>query len=119
MDKLISWVEIPTTDFTRAVTFYNHIFNLSMEALDFGCEKMAFFPSGEGAIFHSADSTPSSGGVIVSFLVPDTIEATLLRVEKHGCKILIPKTKIEAEGRGYFANIIDSEGNRIGLYENI
>jgi uncharacterized protein len=31
-------------------------------------------------------------------------------------KIHTPKTKIEAEGKGFFAIIIDSEGNKIGFY---
>lgn len=119
MKKLIEWVEIPTANFDRAVKFYNHVFNLDLQALDFGSEKMACFPNGEGVIYYSKDSTPSSGGTIVSFIVPDDIETTFKRATKLGGEILIPKTKIEAEGRGYFANIIDSEGNRIGLYENL
>lgn len=119
MEKIIAWVEIPTSDFTRALKFYNHVLKLEMKALDFGKEKMACFPGGEGAIYHSEDSTPASGGAIVSFLVPDNIESALSRSNELGGKILILKTKIEAEGKGYFANIIDSEGNRIGLYENL
>jgi len=30
-------------------------------------------------------------------------------IEKNGGKIIRPKTKIEAEGRGYFSLFIDSE----------
>ncbi len=37
-------------------------------------------------------------------------------ITRNGGKIIIPKTKIEAEGRGWFAVFADSEGNRIGLY---
>lgn len=118
MEKMIAWVELPTSDFERALSFYNNVFKLDMQALDCGNEKMACFPNGEGAIYFSNDSTPSTGGAIVSFFVPDSIEATLTRVLEQGGKLLIPKTKIEAEGRGYFANVIDSEGNRIGLYED-
>jgi len=29
---------------------------------------------------------------------------------------MMPKTKIEVEGRGWFALFADSEGNRVGLY---
>lgn len=90
-----------------------------MQAEDFGNEKIACFPNGEGAIYYSDDSIPSEGGAIVSFNVPDSIDATLVRVQELGSKIIIPKTKIEAEGKGYFSNIVDSEGNRIGLYEEL
>ena len=117
MEKLVSWVEIPTTDFNRAVTFYNQIFKLQMSGNDYGSEKMAFFPSGEGAIIHAPDYEPSKNGLIVSFHVPDSIEKTVARAEQNGGKVVQPKTKIEAEDKGYFAVILDTEGNRIGLHE--
>lgn len=118
MKKLIEWVEIPSADFNRAVSFYNNVFKMSMEGLDFGSEKMACFPTGEGAVFYKSGYKPSENGIIVNFNVPDSIEETVIRVEKNGGKIVLPKTKIEVEGRGFFALILDSEGNKIGLYEN-
>lgn len=35
---------------------------------------------------------------------------------KNGGSAVRPKTKIEAEGRGWFALFTDSEGDRMGLY---
>lgn len=119
MKKLIEWVEIPTADFSRAVNFYNKVFMLSLQEIDCGSEKMACFPTGEGAIFYKPDYKPSTNGVIVSFCVPDSIEKTATRIEQNGGKIVFPKTKIEVEGRGYFALFSDSEGNKIGLYESL
>ncbi len=115
---MIEWVEIPTTDFARGAEFYNRVFQLSMEALDFGTEKMACFPTGEGAVFFKPGFEPSENGMVVSFRVPDSIEKTLQRITESGGRILIPRTKIEAEGRGYFALFTDSEGNKAGLYED-
>jgi len=119
MKKLIEWVEIPTADFKRAVNFYNKVFELSMEEIDCGTEKMACFPTGEGAIFYKQGYEPSEKGIIVNLTVPDNIEQTSVRIEKNAGKMLMPKTKIEAEGRGFFALCLDSEGNKIGLYENL
>ena len=116
MEKLISWVEIPAANFDRAVEFYNSALNLNLYKQDFGKEKMACFPTGEGAISFAPDFKPSENGVLVSFTAPDSIDETLARVEKNGGKTIIPKTKIEAEGHDYFATCLDSEGNRIGLY---
>lgn len=118
MKKLISWVEIPTNDFDRAVRFYNEVLQMNLKPEDFGTEKMACFPSGEGAVIYAPGYTPSSQGVIVSLNVPDTIEATLERATANGGKVLMPKTKIEVEGRGYFAVFSDCEGNRLGLYQD-
>ena len=116
MKKLISWVEIPALDFNRAVDFYNAVFKLNLEKQDFGSEKMACFPTGEGAISFAPDFKPSENGALVSFYTPDNIDKTLARVENHGGKTIIPKTKIQAEGRDYFAICLDSEGNKIGIY---
>jgi predicted enzyme related to lactoylglutathione lyase len=44
------------------------------------------------------------------------MEQAITTVEKDGGKMLIPKTKIEADNRGYFAVFIDCERNRVGLY---
>ncbi len=118
MEKLISWVEIPTNDFERAVSFYSKVLKTELNVLDFGNEKMACFPSGEGAIICEPNYKPSANGVIVSLQVADDIDSTLGRVEANGGKVLRTKTRIEAEGRGYFALFTDSEGNRLGLYEN-
>jgi len=117
MEKLISWIEIPTVDFERAVVFYNSVLKLKMQPEDYGKEKMACFPNGEGAITYAQNFKPSENGVMVSFAVSDSINETLLRIEQNGGKALQTKTRIEAEGKGYFAIFLDSEGNKVGLYE--
>ena len=118
MDKLIAWVEIPSVDFERAVKFYSSAFKLELTPVDCGNgEKMACFPTGEGAVVYSPYAKPSENGVLVYFTVSDSIEAAISRIEQEGGKVVIPKTKIEAEGRGYFAVCTDSENNKIGLYE--
>ena len=116
MQKLITWVEIPAVDFDRAVEFYNAVFKLNLSKEDFGQEKMACFPNDEGAISYAPNFKPSKDGVLVSFATPDNIETTMQRVENKGGNILQAKTKIEAEGRDYFAICTDSEGNQIGIY---
>ena len=116
MQKLISWVEIPAVDFDRAVEFYNSVFKLNLKKEDFGQEKMACLPNGEGAISYAPNFKPSKNGIMVSLTVADTIEATIQRIETNGGNILQSKTKIEAEGRDYFAICTDSEGNKIGIY---
>ncbi|WP_165042063.1 VOC family protein [Dysgonomonas sp. ZJ709] len=121
MKKLVSFFEIPSVDFNRAVKFYEVILGIEIPAHDWGSEKMAFFPEidGEcsGSISWSEDFNPSKDGVLIHLSCED-INSTLSLIEKNGGKIHTPKTKIEAEGRGYFALFIDSEGNRLGLYSD-
>ena len=59
---------------------------------------------------------PSPDGILIHFNSQD-IEDTLSKVLDKGGKIIIPKTKIEAENKGYFAVLEDSEGNHVGIYE--
>lgn len=119
MRKLISWVEIPAVDFQRAVRFYSAILEIGLEENDCGEEKMACFPSGEGAISYAAGFKPSTDGVLVSLNTGNDLDNTIRRIEEHGGSIVQPKTKIEVEGRGFFAVFIDSEGNKVGLYGDL
>ena len=116
MKKLISWVEIPAADFNRAVKFYNTILGIELQEIDCGTEKMACFPSGEGAISYAPGFNPSKDGVLVSLNTENDLDNTMSRIEKNGGKIIQPKTKIQAENRGYFSLFIDCEGNKLGLY---
>lgn len=116
MDRFISWVEIPTIDFDRAVQFYNSVFKLNLKKEDYGKEKMACLPSGEGAIIFAENFSPSENGIMISLNVPDSIEKTVERIVTNGGKVLRQKTRIEVDGRDYFAICSDTEGNRIGLY---
>jgi|AGTN01.1.fsa_nt_gi Predicted enzyme related to lactoylglutathione lyase len=123
MKTLVAFFEIPAVDFNRAIQFYETILNAKLTAMDYGHEKMAFFPKEYGlcigAISWAADNSflPSENGVLVSLNV-ESIEKATQSISTLGGKILIPKTKIEAEGRGYFSVFIDCEGNRVGLYSD-
>jgi len=116
MKKLVTWVDIPAVDFKRAVDFYSNVLQIELEVFDCGEEKMACFPTGEGAISKASGFNPSENGPIVNFNCESDLDGAIERVILLGGKIVHPKTKIEVEGRGWFALFLDSEGNRLGLY---
>jgi predicted enzyme related to lactoylglutathione lyase len=118
MKKLISWVEVPAIDFDKAVKFYSTVLNIEFKVVNCGEEKMACFPGGEGAVSKAPGFEPSKNGVLVSFNTEGELDAVLDKVHKNGGEVVTPKTKIDADGRGYFAIVIDCEGNKIGLYED-
>ena len=122
MNHAISWFEIGTTDLTRATTFYETIFGVSLIVMDLPNTKMRMFPIADmkgvgGAIvdsngFHKPSAT--EGPLIYLNGNPD-VQQVLDKVEAAGGKILVPKTEISPD-YGYMAVIIDTEGNRIGLH---
>ena len=116
MKKVISWVEIPARNMERAINFYNALLGLDLKLLDFGEEKMACFPNDEGAISQAPGFNPSKDGVLVSLNMGDGLDEAIRILQEKGGKLVKPKCKIEAEGRGYFAIFMDPEGNRVGLY---
>lgn len=98
-------------------TFMNRV-DMKLPTCECEEEKMAFFTEGDefvGAVSYASDFLPSEKGVLIHFNV-DEIEPTLETILKKGGKVVIPRTKIEAEGRGYFAVFVDTEGNRVGIY---
>jgi len=79
MKSLVSFFEIPATDFNRAVQFYQTVLNLTMEVMDCETEKMAFFPEENGicpgAVSYGEGFLPSKDGVMVSLEVENMEKA--------------------------------------------
>lgn len=123
MDNAISWFEIPATDIDRAQQFYETVFQIKMQPMDFQQTKMRMFPIDDpmkgigGTIidsggFHKPSAT--DGPLIYLNGNPD-VQIFLDRVEAAGGKIMVPKTEISPE-YGYMAVFTDTEGNRIALH---
>ncbi len=120
MKTLINWFEIPATDFARAVAFYSSLFGMELRECDCGDEKMAFFPEDDvnigGAISLAKGFEPSADGVVVYFNGGSEMDHLIEKAVELGGAVLMGKTQIDAERRGCFALLKDSEGNRFGLY---
>lgn len=123
MKHAISWFEIPATDIERAQAFYEAIFQIKMQNMDFPGVKMRAFPldnqmDGVGGTiidtggFHKPSAT--DGPLIYLDGNPD-LQIVLDRVEAAGGTIQIPKREISPE-YGYMAMFLDTEGNRIALH---
>lgn len=119
MKNFIAFFEIPAKDFRRAVDFYETVLDVKLPVCECEEEKMAFFLEQDdvvGAVSYASGFLPSEHGVLIHFNC-DNLDATLEKVVSKGGRIVIPITKIEAEGKGHFTVFADTEGNRIGLYK--
>jgi hypothetical protein len=122
ISSLFSWVEIPVTDMKRARKFYEIILEVSIPEMPLGDDlTMAFFPVEQNAIGgalcqQSKFYTPSQNGVTIYLTAEPDIDTMLARVKEAEGTLVMPKKMISPE-TGSMAMFIDSEGNRIALYE--
>ncbi len=120
MANSINWFEIPVTDFDRALGFYQNLLGIEMQQNLNNGYKMGYFPGENendvtGAICFGEGYIPSGAGSLVYLNTINGMQQSLDKVHDLGGRILIPKTIID-EQSGYYAFILDTEGNRIGLH---
>lgn len=117
----VAYFEIPVTDIDRAKVFYTKLLDVDFEDIEVHGNKMALFPFDKnkknisGALAQGEIYKPSITGSLIYFAVED-IDKTLTIAKSLKADILFPKTA--AENWGYVAEIKDSEGNRIALYQS-
>jgi len=119
MKSYISIFEIPATEISRAIDFYQTILDIKIEKMEMPEMQMGILPFEEqmvtGVIIQAEGYKPSADGVTIYLNGGDNLQVILDKVAKNGGKILTPKT-LHADESGYFAIFLDSEGNRIGLH---
>jgi uncharacterized protein len=116
----ISWFEIPVRDLNRAQRFYETMLGRSLHRESIGDEQLAVFPADEGGAkgcIHLASKpvAPSADGTRVYLDASPSLDAALDRVRGAGGRITTPKVALPP-GMGYFAHVVDSEGNVVGLH---
>jgi predicted enzyme related to lactoylglutathione lyase len=113
-----AWFEIPARDFERAVRFYESVLGSTLAREDMGPMRMGVFPHEKpaptGAVVKAEGYEPAAAGTVVYLNVAD-IRPVLSRVPAAGGSVVLPLTELPSGG-GVFAQIRDTEGNRVGVY---
>lgn len=120
MNNPVQWLEIAASDLERAKEFYAKVFKLEFQFIEMPESKMYMFggpgqPGSAGCLVQGKGSTPSAEGTVVYFACDD-VATELQLAQDNGGQLVIPKTDIGEFG--FFAQILDTEGNRIGLHSN-
>ena len=119
-NNMVVWFEIPVSDMERAKKFYETVFEVEINIVDFGGLLMGWFPDrgdahgANGTLIKQESYIPSQEGALVYFN-SDDVQNEISRVEAAGGSVFQPKTQISPE-HGYMAVFIDTEGNRIALH---
>lgn len=118
--NMVGWFEIPVNDMDRAKAFYETVFKIDIQVVDFGGLLMGWFPDrgevpgAQGTLIKQESYVPSQEGTLVYF-ISENVQHELDRVEAAGGTVYQTKTQISPE-HGYMAVFLDSEGNRIALH---
>ena len=127
MDKVIHF-EIPVDDQARANEFYASVFDWGMKDNDMGggivytsamtvATDERMLPNEPGAINGGIMKRTSDTPAPVITIQVDSIDEALKKVEAEGGATVQPRTEIP--NMGAFAYFKDSEGNTMGLWENL
>ena len=114
----ITWFEIPAQNLDRAQSFYEQLLGATLRRESMGGPPMAVFPAEEGGAtgcLMAMEDAPSGHGTLVYLDAGPTLDATLARATALGARIATPRTALPP-GLGFFAHIVDCEGNRVGLH---
>ena len=110
----ITHIEIPADDLERAKAFYSAVFGWSISAP----------PGYESYPMWRAPNQISGGGFVQrteqqgyprSYVEVDSIDDAIAKATAAGGSVLDAKSPISETS--WYATIVDSEGNQIGLYE--
>lgn len=117
----VIYFEIPVTDMDRAIRFYKAVFRFHFHQEIIDNNEMALFPfaseySGiSGALAKGDIYKPTKDGVVIYFK-SENIEATLESATANGGQVIYPVTD---NGIGLVAEMEDTEGNRIALFQSV
>jgi len=115
----LSWFEIPAADLPRATRFYEAVLERKLKPETMGPQQLSVFPYEQpgvgGCLIAGNGHMPTATGTVVYLSVEPGLDDALERARRAGGKIALPKTALP-EGMGFFAHMIDSEGNRVGLH---
>lgn len=119
MKSLVTIIEIPVTDFNRAVNFYKNVLNLPIEEFEMGGNQMGVIQAENELVnvclVKGDGYQPSENGTIIYLNTEDDLQPILDRVESNGGKIIVPKSEISPD-MGFYAILTDTEGNKTGLH---
>lgn len=118
--QFLNWYEIPVLDMSRAVSFFNYLYNMEMDVNEQPGYAMALFPESSGvggALVMGQGCIPTEAGALLYLNAPEDMTIMLQRVEAAGGRVIMGKTEISGDS-GFFSLFIDSEGNKLALHSN-
>ncbi|MBK9442545.1 MAG: VOC family protein [Comamonadaceae bacterium] len=122
MNNALSWFEIPTTQLVQAQAFFEAVLQHPMRREAMGPSQGAVFAydmaaGGVGGALMMGPTAPTlaTGGTLVYLDASPSLDAALERALAAGGQVALQRQALPP-GMGFFAHIIDLDGNRVGLH---
>lgn len=122
MKNAVTWFEIPSTQLDQAQTFYETVLHCTLRREAMGPSEGAVLPyagEGVGGALMAGPTAPApatgAGGTLVYLDATPSLDAAPARVTAAGGRIALARQALPP-GMGFFAHILDLDGNRVGLH---
>ena len=112
----ITHIEFPADDLARAKRFYSAVAGWEFDTME-GFPDYWLFRTSETAGGGLGTRGESVGTEIRAYINVASLEAAVAAAEANGGSVVTPPTDVPGQGR--FAAVNDSEGNEIGLWQNL
>lgn len=113
------WFDIPVADFAVAERFYGELFGWEFEAIEQPAGEYRLIDAGDdsidGGLSKRPAGSPASGAGPVFFVHVIDIEATIIRAQRLGGR-LVEEPLFMSRDAGVRATVADPDGNIIGLW---
>jgi predicted enzyme related to lactoylglutathione lyase len=115
MKHTIVHFEVPADDVMRAKTFYAELFDWQFSSAP-GLEDYWFIQAGdEDDLGGGLMKREAPGQGIVHYVYVESVADYADKAQELGGQVIVPKAPVP--GMGWFALLLDPEGNTIGLWE--
>jgi predicted enzyme related to lactoylglutathione lyase len=122
MQNVIDWFEIAVHDLARAQAFYEAVLQTALQRENYagpGVQMAVFAGTGDavkGALVSGNQALQvGASGTLVYLHAGASLDATLQRVVAAGGQVAMGRVALP-EGLGFMAQMLDPDGNRVGLH---
>ncbi|PYG34385.1 VOC family protein [Pelagimonas varians] len=119
-ENFLVWGELPVTDMTRAIAFYQAVTEANLTVDNNGPNPMAVFlpknpKQGVALNLYPGTPAPKGSGPTLHLSAPRSLENTMQRVRDAGGEVVSEPISLPA-GRFFYA--LDLDGNSVGFFEH-
>jgi uncharacterized protein len=115
MANSVCFFEIPGEDIESLQDFYREMFSWSFDKVP-GAFRYHRIDTGQDGVKGGLTARQDKEHTSVFYVKTDSLDDALLKAATLGGKLVVPKRPVP--GAGWFAIVLDPQGNRLGLWED-